>query len=103
MITLKIIFGTRGISCKLQFYHAVHYIALYCCFLKLFFRNIWMPINRLGLSHSTNSDQMLSIDINGVNKTANRKVLSQNKCIIHDLIGCNKECVTEITKKSIKF
>jgi hypothetical protein len=30
----------------------------------------------------TNSDQMLPIDINGVDKTANKKVLSQNKCIM---------------------
>ena len=50
-----------------------------------------MPINRLELSHSSNSDQMLPININGVNRTANRKVLSQNKCMIHDIIGCNKE------------
>ena len=66
-------------------------VALYYSFFKLFCRNIWVPINRLGLSHSTNSDQMLPIDVNGVNRTANRKVLSQNKCMMHDIIGCNKE------------
>jgi hypothetical protein len=45
----------------------------------------------LGLSHSTNSDQMLPIAINGVNRTANRKVLHLYHRIMQDLIGCNKE------------
>jgi uncharacterized Zn-finger protein len=53
----------------------------------------------LGLSHSTNSDKMLPIDINGVNKTANRKILSQNKCIMHDLIGCIKESCNRNSKQ----
>ena len=42
---------------------------------------------------------MLPIDINGVNKATNRKVLSQNKCIMHDLIGCNKESCNKNNKK----
>jgi hypothetical protein len=63
---------------------------LLSCFEIIFQKYIHVDAH-LGLSHSTTADQMLPIDINGVNKATNRKVLSQNKCIMHDLLGCNKE------------
>ena len=34
---------------------------------------------------------MLPIDINGVNKYTNSKVLLENKCIMDDLIDCKKQ------------
>jgi KRAB domain-containing zinc finger protein len=46
---------------------------------------------------------MLPIDINGVKKTANRNVLSQNKCIMHDLTGCNKESCDRNNKKECQI
>jgi hypothetical protein len=46
---------------------------------------------------------MLPIAINGVNRTANRKVLHLYHRIMHDLIGCNKESCDRNNKKECQI